>query len=121
MPQILLKTYDNNTLNIDFQKQSLNELYDCISLLTNIPCKSFYLEGCGNTQSFSNYCYCNTYHNDNNNNNSTTSLDNIFLNNNNDDDGDFYFFEMKMKINGGIDFQHREGSKIGSGIYMIYN
>ena len=93
MVQIILKDLQSDLHAIDIDLCSkVHELKCKVSGLVGIPCGSISLMSQGGLNIFSNEKLLNDYI-----------------------ESDGFIVEMKLLTLGGIDFQHREGSKIGSG------
>lgn len=98
MVQFFVKSFTNNASSLTLfshNYQNISHLYQEISSLINIPLSYFYLT----TQGGKLLSNC---HNNNNNNDISFIHDGMTL-------------LIKLKILGGIDFQHREGVKFGRG------
>jgi splicing factor 3A subunit 2 len=88
--QLFVRTLDDTTLAVDFEGSTVDEFKFQLSPLIGIPAGIFSLELCGGA-----------------------GLRAGLLQDQLEED--CAFLHVKLKVLGGIDFQHREGSKIGSG------
>ena len=120
MLHFIITTLDSNTLCVDSDSYDITtttDLYDVVTTETNIPHSHYYLsDNDHRTLSYHSndankdllskyYSYTNIAKHDDN-----KIVDDV------DTDGTcIIFLRMNICIMGGIDFQHREGSKIGSG------
>jgi len=130
MPQFIITTLDSSTLcldtgdsNDDAIISTTNDLYNTVTSHTNIPCHKYIL--CDNNH------HTLLYHDSSDGFSDLLSLHFPCINNGSsyDDYDDSFdmtadesciiFLRMTIPIIGGIDFQHREGSKIGSGISYL--
>jgi splicing factor 3A subunit 2 len=92
MVNIFLRAYNNTTHLLSINpNETYQEFHSSVSSLLSIPSSFFYLTTQGGKSLLL-----------------LPSLPSLFS-----EDG--VTIDMKLKIRGGIDFQHREGSKIGSG------
>lgn len=101
--QIIVRTLDDCSVCFECDSMaSASDVAVTVAQLTGIPSNQFLLTGLD--QPFDESIFC-------------ESLENLGL-----DDGclaeNVSFCQLHMNVNGGIDFQHREGSKIGSGGQM---
>jgi hypothetical protein len=134
MFHFIITTLDSCTLCLDSNSHDIlttSDLYDAVTLHTNIPSSHYKL--------YDNDHHSLTYRNsdvisgilslhfpclDNSNYDDHEDEDVNYNNNNSVDDmtasgrASIIFLRMIIPIMGGIDFQHREGSKIGSGTLM---
>mmetsp|Transcript_441 Transcript_441/g.777 ORF Transcript_441/g.777 Transcript_441/m.777 type:complete len:331 (+) Transcript_441:95-1087(+) len=99
--QCLVKTLDSHTLHIDAcEGCTYNELKANVSTLCGMPANSFSLESRGGSFKLRDGVIKDQVPTD-------AACDGEMH--------DVLFLEVKLRICGGVDFQHREGSKIGSG------
>lgn len=140
MLHFIITTLDSSTLCLDSNSHDISttsDLYDVVTLHTNIPSSHYklidnndhhsliYSDSNGKSELLSlhypcldNFNFDDHDHDEdldvNNNNNNNNSVDDMTP-----DRVSIIFLQMTIPIMGGIDFQHREGSKIGSGIVMV--
>ncbi|KAJ1398887.1 hypothetical protein B484DRAFT_458417 [Ochromonadaceae sp. CCMP2298] len=88
--QLFVRTLEDTTLAVDFAGSTVDDFKHQLSPLLGIPAEIFSLELCGGVR----------------------RLQSGLLQ---DQLDDCAFLHVKLMVCGGIDFQHREGSKIGSG------
>ena len=136
MIHFIITTLDSSTLCLDSNSHDIlttSDLYDAVTLHTNIPSSHYELydndhhsltyrdsDVISDILSFHSPCLDNSNYDDHNHD---EDEDVNYDNNNSVDDMasgrvSIIFLRMTIPIMGGIDFQHREGSKIGSGTLM---